>query len=694
MTGVTSGGDKMNRYSGFSIKQKVSFGFASMTLMLIIVGGAGLYGIQALGASLDKLAAAMQGNGGIESEVLDIASQSEQLVLMIWASLAIGVIIAILSSLKISNIVVSPIQQAIFIAQKIRSGNLNSQIQIDSGGETGQLLMSLRDLQDQLRESSEKNGESEAANARIQQALDNVSANVMVADAENNIIYLNEAVQKMFQDAETDIRKGLPGFTASQLIGTNIDKFHKNPAHQQNLLQKLTGRHDAEFVVGGRTMAFSANAIIDNGNRLGTVVEWRDRTHEVATESEIEGVIVSAQNGDLSQRMNMQGKDGFFLNLSQGINQLIETLSGVFDEIAGVMGEMSQGNLQRKMTGKHAGTFAEVQANVNSTIDALLDIVNTIRESTDLISSGSEEISSGNNSLSERTEQQAASLEETASSMELLTSTVRQNANNAQHANQLADGARETAQGGGEIVGKAVGAMTDINNASSKIAEIVSVIDDIAFQTNLLALNASVEAARAGEQGRGFAVVATEVRNLAQRSATSAKEIKELIQDSVNKVDVGSKLVNESGEALENIVTSVIKVGDIVAEIATASQEQATGIDQVNKTINNLDELTQQNAALAEETSAASVSMKDRAGMMSRQVEFFQVGREVTAKQSLKSKPAVVKDLPPKPAAAPAAKVTKIVKPKDKPKPKPPEVKKENVVTQRFDSNDDDWEEF
>jgi methyl-accepting chemotaxis protein len=225
---------------------------------------------------------------------------------------------------------------------------------------------------------------------------------------------------------------------------------------------------------------------------------------------------------------------------------------------------------------------------------------------------GADEISSGNANLSQRTEEQSSSLEETASSMEEMTTTVKQNADNAGQANQLAMAARDQAEKGGSVVSQAVKAMADINDASKKIADIIGVIDDIAFQTNLLALNAAVEAARAGEQGRGFAVVASEVRSLAGRSATAAKEIKELIQDSVKKVEDGSVLVTQSGQTLEKIVASVKKVSDIVAEIAAASREQSSGIEQVNRAVMQMDELTQQNAALVEEATAASQAMAEQ----------------------------------------------------------------------------------
>ena len=237
-----------------------------------------------------------------------------------------------------------------------------------------------------------------------------------------------------------------------------------------------------------------------------------------------------------------------------------------------------------------------------------------MRGSSEQVGTASKQISEGNSNLSQRTQEQASALEETASSMEEMTSTVKQNADNTRQANQLVANARTQAQDGGEVVTKAVAAMEQINTSSKKIADIIGVIDEIAFQTNLLALNAAVEAARAGEQGRGFAVVATEVRNLAQRSATAAKEIKGLINDSVDKVKSGSELVDASGKALAEIVGSVKKVADIIAEIAAASQEQSSGIDQINKAVMQMDEMTQQNAALVEEAAAAASKSHGRPG--------------------------------------------------------------------------------
>jgi methyl-accepting chemotaxis protein len=258
--------------------------------------------------------------------------------------------------------------------------------------------------------------------------------------------------------------------------------------------------------------------------------------------------------------------------------------------------------------------------------DSLAKVVSEVQQGTHSIAGAAAEIATGNLDLSARTEQQAGSLEETASSMEELTSTVRQNAANAAQANQMAQAASSVAARGGDIVGKVVDTMGSIESSSRKIVDIIGVIDGIAFQTNILALNAAVEAARAGEQGRGFAVVASEVRSLAQRSAAAAKEIKTLIGDSVDQVAVGTKLVQHAGETMNEVVTSVARVTDIMAEITTATREQTGGIEQVNEAIVQMDQVTQQNAALVEEAAAAATSMQEQAGHLAQLVSRFQLG--------------------------------------------------------------------
>ncbi len=266
----------------------------------------------------------------------------------------------------------------------------------------------------------------------------------------------------------------------------------------------------------------------------------------------------------------------------------------------------------------------------------LTEVIAGIRNGANEVSTAAEQVSQGNADLSQRTQEQASSLEEIASSMEEMIGTVNQNSENAQQANQLAIAARDEAQHGDQIVAQAIIAMGDINSSSKEIADIISVIDEIAFQTNLLALNAAVEAARAGEQGRGFAVVASEVRNLAGRSATAAKEIKGLIKDSVAKVEEGSKLVDESGEALDKILGSVKKVSDIISEIAASSQEQSDGIVQVNRALLQMDEMTQQNASLVEEAAAASEAMGTQAEELTSLVSYFKLGKHDVAAETVK----------------------------------------------------------
>ncbi len=289
---------------------------------------------------------------------------------------------------------------------------------------------------------------------------------------------------------------------------------------------------------------------------------------------------------------------------------------------------------------------------------SLVLIVSEVRMGTDTIATASGQIAAGNLDLSARTEQQASSLEETASSMEELTSTVRQNADNARQANSLASSASSAASEGGAVMTAVVKTMSEINDSAKKIVDIISVIDGIAFQTNILALNAAVEAARAGEQGRGFAVVASEVRNLAQRSAAAAKEIKTLISDSVERVDAGSKLVDHAGATMTTVVSSVQRVTDIISEITVASEEQSSGIAQINQAILQMDGATQQNAALVEEAAAAATALQDQADTLARVVSVFKVaGHAARAPAARPASPA-----PPRPAAAPAKRLIKASK--------------------------------
>ncbi len=485
--------------------------------------------------------------------------------------------------------------------------------------------------------------EEERRVARILESLDSASTNVMIADADRKLIYMNRSVQKMLQTAESDLRKALPNFDANNLLGQNIDVFHKDPSHQKHLLERMTEKFVSEIQVGRRYFRLTANPIIGKeGDRLGTVIEWLDRTTEVLAEKEIAEIVEASLAGDFTKRVSEDDKADFMLTLAQGLNQLMKTTESGLNEVSNVLLALSEGDLSKRVTSSYQGTFNDLKNYCNTTSESLATMISKIREASDTINNASSEIAQGNSDLSTRTEQQASSLEETASSMEELTSTVRLNAENANQANGLASQASKVAGNGGDLIQQVVTTMASINDSSNKIADIIGVIDGIAFQTNILALNAAVEAARAGEQGRGFAVVASEVRTLAQRSANAAKDIKDLISDSVSKVESGNELVSQSGDTMQEIVVSIQRVNDIMSEIAAASAEQASGIDEVSKAVSQMDEMTQQNAALVEEAAAAAESMRTQASDLNTQVGSFKIDEsDVAATMNVKHQPAL-----------------------------------------------------
>jgi len=336
-------------------------------------------------------------------------------------------------------------------------------------------------------------------------------------------------------------------------------------------------------------------------------------------------IVASAASGNLTQRIDTAPLKGVMQKLGDGVNRLLDSFAGAIGEVNRVLDGMAHGDLTNRVQGDFEGVFAEVQANANTTAEQLAQIVQQIATAARAVRDASGEISSGSTDLAGRTEQQAASLEETAASMHEITATVKQNAENASEASRLASVARDTADAGGAVVTRTVEAMGGIEGSAQKIVDIVGLIDEIAFQTNLLALNASVEAARAGEAGKGFAVVAQEVRALAQRSADASRDIKALIQISNSQVRAGAELVNRAGTSLTEIVSSVKKVADIIADIASASQEQATGLEEVNTAVANMDEMTQRNGALVEQTTASAQAMATQADELNELVAYFRI---------------------------------------------------------------------
>ncbi|CAD7380939.1 methyl-accepting chemotaxis protein [Xanthomonas arboricola] len=541
-------------------------------------------------AALDDLGQAMQALSSVSLQALQ--RQSERHLAdarnAMWQAIAglslLAVLIAALGWYTLSRLTRN-VRRAAAVAANIAQGQLGERIAAPSRDETGQLLDNMRRMQEQLQR---------------------------VLAAQSEMAQRHDAGQISYRmDAET-----FPGAYATMVRDTNA----------------LVGSHIAVKMKLAQIMSrYAIGDLSQDMDRLpGEKAVFSDTMDAVkrnlsAMNSEIKLLAQAAANGDFSVRGDTQRFQHDFLAMVGSLNQLMATADGNLGALSSVLRAIAAGDLTTRMHGDFHGVFAQMRDDANATVAQLADIVGRIQQSTDAINDAASEIAAGNQDLSQRTEQQAANLEETASSMEELTSTVRNNAEHARRANQLVVGTAAVASQGGTVVGEVVGTMAGIQAASRKIADIISVIDGIAFQTNILALNAAVEAARAGEQGRGFAVVASEVRTLAQRSAGAAKEIKQLIDDSVSRVEQGNVLVSQAGRTMQDIVDSVHSVTEIMHEISEASQQQSQGIEQVGQTIAQMDQATQQNAALVEEATAAARSMEAQAQQLRDAVSVFQL---------------------------------------------------------------------
>ncbi len=558
---------------------------------------------------------------GSQSELLqqDVVNAEDQLSLLTfleWGLLITGILVGVVATVITSRSIVNPLQDLTNVVSRLLRGE---QVEIpgtDRADEIGALASAFSSFAEQGTSAS-----------RIKLALDTADVPVMVADIHNNIAYANSRLLDLFHAVEADIKRDMPSFSADGLVGANLDGFLKNLGYASGVPTQTNGVHNAQIKVGGHDFAFVTNPVIGTDSQpLGVMVEWRDLTDELKLQSSIDNVLEAANSGDFSKRVDTTSTQGTMAKLADGINQLNQLIEGATQDLVKMLAGLAEGDLTGQITTNYQGSFGELKDNANRTASQLAEIVTQIQMASTEVKNAATEISSGTNDLAERTEQAASNLEETAASTEEMSATVKQNAENAKNANLLADTANQTANKGGGVVERAVTAMGGIEMSARKITDIIGVIDEIAFQTNLLALNASVEAARAGEAGKGFAVVAQEVRQLAQRSAQAASDIKTLIQDSNDQVRDGVQLVNQAGDALGEILGSIGKVSGIVQEITSASQEQASGVQEINSSINNMDQMTQQNAALVEESTAAARALSDQAGKLSELMAFFKLG--------------------------------------------------------------------
>ncbi|MBB4132216.1 methyl-accepting chemotaxis protein [Xanthomonas sp. 3075] len=518
------------------------------------------------------------------------AAMARGRALLIGGGLAV-VLVSGLLGLLITRSLVRPLTQATRAAEAIANGNLDNDVRTQSNDETGRLLQAMDRMQGQVR----------------------------------NLIAAQLDMAKRHDAGEISFRmdaSAFPGDFGRMTQDTN----ELVAAHIKVKMQTI---HLVErYAIGDLSEDMPQ---LPGEKAAITAAMNQVKVNLMTMNTEIKQLAQAAANGDFSARGNAEQFQFDFRIMVESLNHLMATADGNLQSLSSLLQSIAAGDLTVRMSGQYQGVFAQMRDDANATAEQLASIVGRIQTAAEAIGLASGEIASGNQDLSQRTEQQAANLEETAASMEELTSTVKQNAEHASQANQLAIGAAAVASQGGDVVAKVVTTMSDIQTSSKKIAEIISVIDGIAFQTNILALNAAVEAARAGEQGRGFAVVASEVRTLAQRSAGAAKEIKHLIDDSVGKVTQGTTLVDQAGTTMAEIVASVQRVTNIMGEISSASQEQYAGIEQVNQTVTQMDETTQQNAALVEEATAAARAMEEQAQQLTAAVAVFKVAESAPA---------------------------------------------------------------
>lgn len=459
-------------------------------------------------------------------------------------------------------------------------------------------------------------------------ALETASTCLMVVDSGFNIISVNASLNDLFQRHRVALKNALPSFDPDRMIGANMDSFHHHPAHQRALLQQLDQPHTSTIRVANLILILTVVPITRHGKRLGFVVEWFDKTMELGIVEDIERVVGCMRRGNFNVRVTAQAH-GNLEEIKVSINEALSNLSEIIRLMTDVVSAQALGDFSQQLTSNvFQGQLHDLKNAINYASQRVKESVIHAVEASNIVTDASGQVSQGAIDLSGRVQQQAAALEQTSATMNQIALAVQTNTDNAHRVAKLAHEVQHQTESGVEVMKQTISAMQSITESSNKIADIVSIIDGIAFQTNLLALNAAVEAARAGDQGRGFAVVAGEVRALAQKSAEAAKDIKALISDSVNRIEIGTQLADKSGEMLTGITASIESVAQMIEHIATASHQQSQGIHQVHKAISEIDRVTQENAALVEETSSAADSLKFEAQDLRTTMAFFNTGNQ------------------------------------------------------------------